>query len=135
LFSKVYSILSGKPAEEEKPAAASGGKFAPRQRESVDLTFVRNFTASGGKFLYCESEGDAYTFLRNISREAGLQKIYCGDSNLQSILGNAGLSYSVEAISDADAFCAGCEYLVSFNGGIMISANQTKGKKLAELPD
>ncbi|MGB0175946.1 MAG: LUD domain-containing protein, partial [Owenweeksia sp.] len=88
-----------------------------------------------GKFLYCEHEKDAYNFLKNISRESGMSLIFCKDPNLQSILKNAGLNYTDSDLNNADAFCANCEFLISFNGGIMISENQTKGKKLGELPE
>jgi len=135
-ISKFLSTLSGKPSEQESEKGQSGqGMFSPQQKEPVDLSFVKNFTNSGGKFLYCEKEDEALNYLREITNEAGLEVISCHDKNLQSILSKAGLSYT-EATSKADdAFCCGCEFLVSFNGGIMISANQTKGKKLTDLPE
>ncbi len=132
---KVFSVLSGKPDGDAKSSPDSRGKFAPRQKEPVDLTFVKNFTASGGKFLYCEDEKDTYEFLRNISKESGTSLIFCKDPNLQSILSQAGLEVTDKNLGEADAFCAGCEFLISFNGGIMISENQTGSKKLSELPE
>ncbi|HCQ16383.1 MAG TPA: lactate utilization protein B/C, partial [Cryomorphaceae bacterium] len=134
-FGKVFSVLSGKPEDENHGKPAKKGEFAPRQKEPVDLAFVKNFTESGGKFLYCENESDAYDFLKNITRESGISLIFCKDPNLQSILGNAGLNYTDTGLAQADAFCADCEFLISFNGGIMISENQTRGKKLTELPE
>ncbi len=101
----------------------------------MDLAFVKNFTASGGKFLYCEKETDAYEYLKNITRESGINAIFCKDPNLTSILSKAGLTAVTDKLAEADAFCSSCEYLISFNGGIMITANQTLGKKLVELPE
>tara|TARA_R110002096_G_scaffold74101_2_gene175837 strand:+ start:88386 stop:89012 length:627 start_codon:yes stop_codon:yes gene_type:complete len=131
LFGKVFSVLSGKPSSPPD----SAGQFAPDEKEPVDLVFVKRFTNSGGKFLYCEQEEEAYEFLRNIQSEASVESIICQDSNLQSILKNAGLGFKSESNANEDAYCCSCEYLISFNGGLMISENQTHGKKLKDLPD
>lgn len=131
LFGKVFSVLSGKPSEFDD----SKSQFAPDDNESIDLKFVKNFTASGGKFLYCEKEEEAYGFLKSIRTEAGVNTISCKNTNLQSILKNAQLPFDSESNGDEDAFCCDCEHLVSFNGGLMISENQTMGKKLRELPE
>ena len=109
------------------------GLYSPQKSEPVDLLFVKKFTASGGKFLYCEKESDAYDFIAEISRESALQKLYCDDPSLRSILSKAGFRDLAEHVEQADAFCSTCEYLVSFNGGIMITARQTKGKKLKRV--
>lgn len=128
------NILSGKPAEDES-ARENRGQYTSQKREPVDLSFVRNFTATGGKFLYCEKEADAYEYLREISRESTLKNLYCSDPNVRSILAKAGYRDLAEHVERADAFCSTCECLVSFNGGIMITAKQTMGRKLNELPD
>lgn len=133
---KVFSVLSGKPEEHPEGSTTSlKGRFAPKSKEPMDLAFVKNFTASGGKFLYCESEEDAYTFLSEIVKESGISLIFCENANLQSILSKAGLNYTSENLNASDSFCTNCESLISFNGGIMISENQTRGKKLSELPE
>lgn len=133
LFGKVFSVLSGKPSDAE-PNSKSG-KFAPNAKEAVDLTFVKKFTTSGGKFLYCEKEDEAYDFLNSIKSESNVNTISCRNSNLQSILKRANIGFETNGAEEADAFCCDCEYLVSFNGGIMVSENQTQGKKLRSLPD
>ena len=128
-------ILSGKPEEvEESPGGSSVSSFAPLESEPTDLSFVKKFTSSGGKFLYCEDENEAYNYIRMIMEESGLHQVYCRDANLISILKKAGIKVQ-ENLELCDSFCSDCEYLVSFNGGIMISANQLQGKKLDELPE
>ncbi len=131
---KVLKVLSGKPLDEDDSPSESASLNSP-QREPVDLSFVKNFTASGGKFLYCEKERDAYTFLKEIAQETGISNIYCQEENFKSILNKAGFKDLADRVEASDAFASSCEYLVSFNGGIMITAKQTKGKKLSELPD
>lgn len=134
LLGKFINVLSGKPSE---PQEDQGEKisFPNDHREPVDLSFVRNFTASGGKFLYCESEKDAYDFLKQIVAESAVYSVFCKEQNLRSILEKGGLGNFTDKAEDATAFCSSCEYLVSFNGGIMITAKQTAGKKLSELPE
>ncbi|MDZ7847722.1 MAG: LUD domain-containing protein [Owenweeksia sp.] len=134
LLSKFLNALSGKPTEEEPPKV-NKDLFGPSKDEPVDLHFVKSFTASGGKFLYCEKEADAYDYLKEITKESGLKQLYCNDPGLKSILSKAGLRNLAPQVERADAFCSTCEFLVSFNGGIMITAKQTMGKKLNELPD
>lgn len=135
IFGRFIDILSGKPEEEQEPQSNEApSSFAPQESEPTDLSFVKKFTSSGGKFLYCEDEGEAYNYIRLIMQESGLHKVYCKDPNLISILRKAGVDVQ-DQLNDCDSFCSNCEYLVSFNGGIMISANQLQGKKLDELPD
>lgn len=133
LLKKFFRILSGKPenASEEEETKSP---YTPSQKDPVDLSFVRNFTASGGKFLYCEKEEDAYQFLKKIKSESGIDKLFCDEENLCSILEKASFTKLTHQLSGADAFACSCEYLISYNGGIMISAKQTRGKKLSELP-
>ena len=134
LWGKLKTALSGKVSE--KPEEEKGeGLYSPQKSEPVDLLFVKKFTASGGKFLYCEKESDAYNFLAEITKESALHRLYCDDPSIRSILSKAGFRDLAEHVERADAFCSTCEYLVSFNGGIMITARQTKGKKLGELPE
>lgn len=135
ILGKFVDLLSGKPSPEEGKDKEQENLFQPREEDPVDLTFVKNFTASGGKFLYCEDKDEAYRFIQMIMQESGLSKIFCQDPNLKSILNSAQVPYSDRQLADCDAFCAGCEYLVSFDGGIMITAKQTMGKKLNELPE
>ncbi len=134
-FGKFLNVLSGKPAADTDAEQEELPLYSGNKKESMDLAFVKNFTASGGKFLYCEKETDAYEYLRHITKESGIDAIFCKDPNLTSILSKAGLTGVTDNLAGANAFCSGCEYLISFNGGIMITANQTLGKKLVELPE
>ncbi len=133
LLGKFINVLSGKPAE--SPVNKEPGISTDSEKDSTDLTFVKNFTASGGKFLYCEKEKDALSFLGSIAQESGLKSFFCNDPNVQAILDNAEIRNLTTNPSDADAYCCSCEFLISFNGGIMITSKQTMGKKLTELPE
>lgn len=139
MLGKLVNIITGKP-----PADSFGsnkgdqdlqGKHAPAKNDPLDLAFVKNFTLSGGKFLYCEDYEEAYRYLSEIASETGIQRVLCQNPDLNSILQRAGISAEENTWHDVDAFASPCEFLVSFNGGIMITARQTHGRKLSELPD
>jgi hypothetical protein len=140
IFGKFINLLSGRPEDEDKNPSKSASKaelkgaYSPNKKEPVDLSFVKNFTRSEGKFLYCENEDEVYQNLQLIIQESGLNKIYCQNPVLITLLRNAGLQV-VSTLKNADAFCSPCEYLVAFNGGIMLTAKQTQERKLTELPN
>lgn len=130
-------ILSGRPTSDLEASKADRQviEFPREENDPTDLSFVRKFTASGGKFLYCEDEREAYQYLIQIMDESGIHRVYCHDQNLISILRKAQIEVDEVNWTKTEAFCTSCEYLVSFNGGIMISANQLHGKKLEDLPE
>jgi L-lactate utilization protein LutB len=136
LISRFMDILSGKPAEDKAKTKnkAQVKALVIDDDEGFDLGFVKRFTHSGGKFLYCDDENEAYTYIRLIMEESGLGKVYCKNENLISILRKADVEISDE-LGETDAFCSEAECLVASNGGIMLSANQLRGKTLEELPD
>lgn len=135
IFGRFFDLLSGKPPSDGlKEEFTDGNPHAPSNDDPLDLRFVKRYSASGGKFLYCQSEPEALDYLRHIRRESALDGIYNQDASLQDFLKKAQLVLT-EQISQADAFCCGCEWLVAFNGGVMLTGQQTLGRKLSELPD
>lgn len=133
-FKKMWDTLTGQSSGGEGDLVEDQIDLSKTESKPVDLNFVQNFNESGGKFLYCEEEDEAYEYLKNISLESQIGDVYCDDEGLRSILQKAQIQLT-DDLDAADAFCSGCEYLVSFNGGIMLSAEQTKGKNLNELPE
>jgi len=70
LLGKVMAILSGRPdLEPSEPESAARGKYSPKERDPLDLKYVKRFTNSGGLFLYCESKSDIIQNLQNIQSE------------------------------------------------------------------
>lgn len=135
LFGRFFDLLSGKPLGEEKLGDPKlNNPHAPNETDPFDLRFVKRFSASGGKFLYCQDEKEAFDYLHQITTESGLDYVFCKDPNLQSILYKAGIIVT-DQVNKADAFCSACEWLVAFNGGVMLTGQQTLGRKLSELPD
>lgn len=133
IFAKIWDVIAGKQGSDEIDQESGNLQYSDAQSKPVDLQFVEQFNASGGKFLYCEEEKEAYQYLHSIRQESAIERVFCPDDNFRSILQKAGIQLS-ENHQDADAFCSGCEYLVSFNGGIMLTDRQTRGLKYPELP-
>jgi len=133
IFTKIWEVIAGKQGSDEIDQESGNLQYRDAQSKAVDLQFVEQFNASGGKFLYCEEEKEAYQYLHSIRQESSIERVFCPDDNFRSILQKAGIQLS-ENHQDADAFCSGCEYLVSFNGGIMLTDRQTRGLKYPELP-
>lgn len=139
MLGKLVNIITGKPSSSSfappKGDQDLQGQHAPAKNAPLDLAFVKNFTLSGGKFLYCEDYDEAYHYLSEIASETGIHQVLCQNTDLNSILQRAGLTSGENPGQEVDAFASPCEFLVSFNGGIMITARQTHGRKLSELPD
>lgn len=136
---KLANLLTGRIDEEEKEGEggkqeAEKGKFAPKAEDPLDLAFVKNFVNSGGKFLYCENTGELRDYLAKIRAETAVSSVYCRNSDLKESLREARYDVSMEQPALADAFACRSEYLVAFNGGIMITEHQTRGHKLDQLP-
>lgn len=135
IFGRFFDLLSGKPpSDEPKEEFTARNPHAPSNDDPLDLRFVKRYSASGGKFLYCQSESEALEYLQQIGSESSLEGIYSQDSSLLHFLKKAQLELT-EQVGQADAFCCGCEWLVAFNGGVMLTGQQTLGRKLSELPD
>lgn len=139
VFHKLANILTGKPEEDEKAPSKErspqeGGAHAPVAHDPIDLAFVKNFVNSGGKFLYCENKNELWDYLDKIRSETDVSSVFCRNPELSEQLTVARYEVLTEQAALADAFACRSEYLVAFNGGIMITEHQTRGHKLEQLP-
>ena len=120
--------------EEKETNENQKGKYIHKEIDPIDVRFASSFTKYSGKFLYCSSEAEFLHGLASVVSEYDLDEVYCHDPKMFSILERSNIEYSVKDPLQYDAFIHGCEFLIAFNGGIMISSFQTSGKKLHELP-
>ena len=130
---KFFDVLTGSPSsasseEDEK------GKFAPVEKEPIDVRFVRHFTHSGGYFLYCGTKGEVIDALKDIISEHNLMGIGSPDDNVISFLKQGGIPKVLTNLDECDTICTYCEALMAFNGGIMIDEFQTKGVRIDQMP-
>jgi L-lactate dehydrogenase complex protein LldG len=106
-------------------------------QETDDIQFVKKFNESGGYFFYCENHHELVQSLHSIIIEKNANKIVCLDLELQNLLTNIGIDFLPQinecGVEDLFLFIP-CEYLISYDGSIMVSSDQTKSFKLNQLP-
>lgn len=102
--------------------------------DPIDVLFAKNFNAGGGQFFYCENEQEALENLRDILENEQIDEVICFEEKLQSFLNRLNVKHT-PSLGSADFSFIECEYLVAYDGAIMLSSHQTTGRKLNEFPD
>jgi hypothetical protein len=138
LFGKAFSSLKKafSHPEEEEQKKETVSKYMPEQRAPLDVQFAKSFTDLNGIFLYCQDEEELLLNLKGICIEGNVKNILAFDPAIKSQVERASvLCTTNENDQDIDAFISPCEYLIAFNGGIMISSYQTAARPLEKLPN
>lgn len=101
----------------------------------LDYKFAQLFTHSGGYFNYCSDESEALQTLNQILKIEGIQSVYCCDDDLKNFLDVVNVPHTdhLELFNDA-AFIT-CEYLMAYDGRIMLSHNNIQHYHSSRLPD
>ncbi|MDM1072541.1 hypothetical protein HX001_08565 [Empedobacter brevis] len=112
--------------------------FHPNYSEhnvSMDEVFATNFNAGGGHFLFCDNNQEAFQNLKEIIHYENVTELICLDPKLQEILTNIQIPY-VENPCDSRYTLSflSCEFLIAFDGSIMLSAQQTCGRNIDDFP-
>ena len=111
-------------------------KFTPDPNDPADVTFAKVFTNKGGKFFYCDDQENFYSKLKQLLQESEWKLPYCGNDKLKEILDPAKLELEFEIDHQiADSSISTCEFLIAFNGSVMVSGEQTKNLKIEDLPE
>jgi len=110
-------------------------KYMPKDEVPVDEQFMLTFTEKGGKFLYCDNMEEAHSAFHKILEENNWSKpeVCCLQDSIKAEFIDFNLKFSTK--NTAAFYLSDCEYLVSNIGGVLVSSNQLKEKKLFELPD
>lgn len=120
---------------EESSSDESEIEFVAFQsNDPIDVLFAKNFNSGGGQFFYCENEQEALENLKEIVENEQIDEVICFEEKLQSYLSRLNVKYTA-GIGNADFSFIECEYLVAYDGAIMLSSHQTSGRKLTEFPD
>jgi len=130
LFKRLLKSKSGS----KRPSDSSQSKYYPEKSLPIDERFTYNFKKNGGKFLYCENFEETLEAFDSILLENDWYEkdVFCINENLSSRFEGFNLNYTNN--TNAAFFISTCESLISSNGSILISSNQIKEKRLAELP-
>ena len=133
LFKKIVSKLTNQPEQEEKQSLEKLGDSL--KNADLDYKFAQLFTHSGGFFNYCADEAEALQTLNQIIKIEGIHNIFCWDKDLQNFLNVVRTPYTSELQSNNDASFITCEYLIAYDGRIMLSHNNILHYHSSRLPD
>lgn len=133
LFKKIVSKLTNQPEQEEKQSLEKLGDSL--KNADLDYKFAQLFTHSGGFFNYCADEAEALQTLNQIIKIEGIHNIFCWDKDLQNFLNVVKTPYTSELQSNNDASFITCEYLIAYDGRIMLSHNNIIHYHSSRLPD
>ncbi|MCU7614325.1 lactate utilization protein [Chryseobacterium sp. GMJ5] len=132
LFKKIVSKLTNQPEEEEKQSLEKLGDSL--KNADLDYKFAQLFTHSGGFFNYCADEAEALQTLNQILKIEGITSVFCCDKDLQSFLNVIKIPHSQELVAANDAAFITCEYLIAYDGRIMLSHNNILHYHSSRLP-
>lgn len=133
LFKRIVSKLTNQPEEEEKQSLEKLGDSL--KNADLDYKFAQLFTHSGGFFNYCADEAEALQTLKQIIKIEGIGNLFCWDKELQNFLNVVKAPYTSELQPSNDAAFITCEYLIAYDGRIMLSHNNILHYHSSRLPD
>ncbi|KFF14039.1 hypothetical protein IW15_00890 [Chryseobacterium soli] len=133
LFKKIVSKLTNQPEEDDKQSMEKLGDSL--KNADLDYKFAQLFTHSGGFFNYCADEAEALQTLNQIVKIEDIQNIFCWDKELQSFLNVVKKPYTSEMEYSNDAAFITCEYLIAYDGRIMLSHNNILHYHSSKLPN
>jgi len=133
LFKRIVSNLTNQPEEEDKQSLEKLGDSL--KNADLDYKFAQLFTHSGGFFNYCADEAEALQTLNQIIKIEGIHNLFCWDKELQNFLNVVKSTYTSELQPSNDAAFITCEYLIAYDGRIMLSHNNILHYHSSRLPD
>ncbi|VEH18438.1 Uncharacterised ACR, YkgG family COG1556 [Chryseobacterium nakagawai] len=133
LFKRIVSKLTNQPEEEDKQSLEKLGDSL--KNADLDYKFAQLFTHSGGFFNYCADEAEALQTLNQIIKIEGINNLFCWDKELQNFLNVVKTSYTSELQPSNEAAFITCEYLIAYDGRIMLSHNNILHYHSSRLPD
>lgn len=89
----------------------------------LDYKFAQLFTLSGGIFNYCADEAEALSILNKIIKAEQISSVFCCDEDLQKFLDVTKTNHTSCLTPQNDAAFITCEYLIAYDGRIMLSHN------------
>lgn len=132
----IFKDLVNKLLRKKEEDKLTSSQLADQLKNAdLDYKFAQLFTHAGGYFTYCEDEAEALQELNSILKLEGVSSVFCCDEDLKKFLDVISIKHTenLELINDC-AFIT-CEYLIAYDGRIMLSANNIKSFPRASLPD
>jgi len=134
LLSKVIPSLAEKTTELSTEELEQQEICIPNSEDPYDVVFAKVFTSEGGVFFYCDDKEDFYDMFKQLLTENNWNHSYCSNNELKETLKPTELEFEID-YHKADSCIIDCEFLIACKGSIMVSAAQTKGLKVEQLPE
>ncbi|MGV8914912.1 MAG: LUD domain-containing protein [Kaistella sp.] len=132
LFKKLVGKLMNHPEEDEPQDFIKLGDQL--KNADLDYKFAQLFTHSGGFFNYCADEAEALQTLHHIFKIEDIKSVFCWDADLKNFLDVVNVSYTKELELFNDCAFITCEYLIAYDGRIMLSYNNIQHYHSSRLP-
>lgn len=132
LFKRIVSKLTNQPEEDDRQSLEKLGDSL--KNADLDYKFAQLFTHSGGFFNYCADEAEALQTLNQILKIEGVNSVFCCDKDLQNFLNVVKVSHTPQLETVNDAAFITCEYLIAYDGRIMLSHNNILHYHSSRLP-
>lgn len=132
-FQDIFNKLLGKEEEKEQKGLLEYGDQL--KNTDLDYKFAQLFTRSGGIFNYCGDESEALSILNKIIKVEQIKSVFCCDEDLQKFLNVMNMPYTCYLDAQNDTAFITCEYLIAYDGKIMLSYNNILHFNSLHLPD
>lgn len=133
LFKKLVGKILNQPDDDVMQDLVKLGDQL--KNADLDYKFAQLFTHSGGFFNYCADEAEALQTLNQILKIEQINSVFCWDEELKDFLDVINVNYSTELQEGNDCAFITCEYLIAFDGRIMLSHNNILHYHSSRLPD
>lgn len=132
-FKKIINKFTNHPAKEEKADLVELGERL--KNADLDYRFAQMFTHSGGVFNYCSDEAEALQVLSQILKIEDSKSCFCCDEDLKNFLNVLTQPYTKDLELFNDMAFITCEYLIAYDGRIMLSSNNIRHYHSSRLPE
>ena len=133
LFKKLVGKILNQPEEENEQDLVKLGDQL--KNADLDYKFAQLFTHSGGFFNYCADEAEALNTLNHILKIEQVKSVFCWDQDLKNFLDVISIPYTTNLELFNDCAFITCEYLIAYDGRIMLSHNNILHYHSSRLPE
>ena len=109
--------------------------YKPNTKE-LEILFAEELTAVSGNFIFCENGVDFMESLLELADKFNWRKIYCWETELQSLLAHYEFPFyhTDKDFEQAEVGITLCEALIARNGSVMVSNQHAAGRRLSIFP-
>lgn len=110
--------------------------YKPNTKE-LEILFAEELTAVSGNFIFCENGVDFMESLLELADKFNWRKIYCWETELQSLLAHYEFPFyqTDKDFEQAEVGITLCEALIARNGSVMVSNQHAAGRRLSIFPN